>query len=289
MKEKHGLEVNVDTTPIGTPLVQHIRAFLFESVREFLFNIVKHSGVDSARVLCKRNGDELLVRVEDEGSGFDVSRLEVAGEAGAGFGLFSIRERASYLGGRLVVESTPGAGSRFSLYMPMAVATAAVQPAAEKAAEPVKRIVSSDRTARDGEKIRVILVDDHPVLRHGLARVLQDQPDIAVVGEAGDGKAGVELARDLLPDVVVMDVSMPVMNGITATEELRKTHPGIAVVGLSMHEDPAMESAIRAAGAVAFVTKGGPSNALILAIQSAVGQARAVGGGGDAAEREMKG
>ena len=132
MKEKHGLEVNVDTTPIGTPLVQHIRAFLFESVREFLFNIVKHSGVDSARVLCKRNGDELLVRVEDEGSGFDVSRLEVAGEAGAGFGLFSIRERASYLGGRLVVESTPGAGSRFSLYMPMAVATAAVQPAAEK-------------------------------------------------------------------------------------------------------------------------------------------------------------
>ena len=167
----------------------------------------------------------------------------------------------------------------------MAVATAAVQPAVEGVSEPVKRIVPSDLTVRGGkQKIRVILVDDHPVLRYGLSRVLQDQPDIAVVGEAGDGKAGVELARDLQPDVVVMDVSMPVMNGITATEELRKTHPGIAVVGLSMHEDPAMESAIRAAGAVAFVTKGGPSNALILAIQSAVRH----GGGDKAAERKMK-
>ena len=118
-----------------------------------------------------------------------------------------------------------------------------------------------------GEKIRVLLVDDHKILREGLAGLLRTQPDIDVIGEADDGETAVNLARDLLPDVVVMDVSMPNVNGIAATHRISVERPDVRIVALSLHESAQLAAALMEAGAAAYLTKGGSSDELIAAIR----------------------
>ena len=87
------------------------------------------------------------------------------------------------------------------------------------------------------EKIRILLADDHTVLRDGLRALLERQPDMTVVGEAGDGRECVRLAGELSPDVVMMDVAMPEMNGIEAARRILAEAGGIGIVMLSMHQD----------------------------------------------------
>ena len=116
-------------------------------------------------------------------------------------------------------------------------------------------------------RIRVLIVDDHAILRAGLAGLLRTQPDIEVIGEAEDGEQGVELARTLQPDVVVMDVSMPGVNGIAATHRISVERPNVRIVALSLHESEQMASALRDAGAAVYLTKGESADELIAAIR----------------------
>jgi DNA-binding NarL/FixJ family response regulator len=122
-----------------------------------------------------------------------------------------------------------------------------------------------------GERIRILLADDHQILREGLASLLSEEPDMEIVGEAGDGHEAIELARLTRPDVVLMDVTMPRLDGIQATRQITAEMSGVAVIGLSMHEEEDMALAMRSAGAVAYLSKGGPSEALIAAIRSTAG------------------
>jgi len=116
--------------------------------------------------------------------------------------------------------------------------------------------------------IRVLLADDHRILREGLASLLSEEPDLLVVGQAGDGMEAIELTRHTRPDVVLMDVTMPRLDGIAATRRITAEMSKVAVIGLSMHEEDDMADAMRAAGAVAYLSKGGPSEALIAAIRN---------------------
>lgn len=103
--------------------------------------------------------------------------------------------------------------------------------------------------------IRVVVVDDHPVMRRGLAASLNQQPDIAIVGEAGDGEAALEAARRLRPDVILMDLGLPGIDGIEATRRIRAELPGIRIVGLSVFEEKEQGSAMLLAGAAAYLSK----------------------------------
>jgi DNA-binding NarL/FixJ family response regulator len=119
--------------------------------------------------------------------------------------------------------------------------------------------------------IRILLADDHAVVRQGFGRILAAQPDLEVIGEAGNGREAVELADQLKPDVVVMDLSMPELNGIEATRRLVKAAPRIRVLALSMHKDAVYVREILRAGAQGFLLKDANDQDLLAAVR-AVGQ-----------------
>ena len=116
--------------------------------------------------------------------------------------------------------------------------------------------------------VRVLLADDHVTVRHGLRLLVEGEPDMTVVGEASDGAAAVKLALECKPDVVVMDVSMPGVNGLVATRMLKKILPGVAIVTLTRHADDAYLQELLRAGASGYVLKQSPPAELLQAIRS---------------------
>ncbi len=114
---------------------------------------------------------------------------------------------------------------------------------------------------------RIVLVDDHQVLRRGFRSLLADEPDLEVVGEASNGREAIELCRRLRPDLVLMDVSMPEMNGLAATREIKREHPGIGVLMLTMHENPDYLLEALDAGAAGYVLKDTPADRLLNAVR----------------------
>lgn len=119
---------------------------------------------------------------------------------------------------------------------------------------------------------RVLLVDDHKMFRDGLRVLINAEPGMEVVGEAVDGKEAVEMARRLSPDVAVMDISMPGMNGIEAMRYLMRDNPKIKVIMLSMYSSGPLVHSVMAAGASSYVLKGSDFSELAEAIRSACGQ-----------------
>jgi DNA-binding NarL/FixJ family response regulator len=117
--------------------------------------------------------------------------------------------------------------------------------------------------------IRLLLVDDEPAIRRGLRMRLALESDVEVVGEAADGVAALEQVERLAPQVVLMDVEMPGLDGIATVRELRARSAGVAVVMLSMHDDAATVERALAAGAAAFVAKHRIDGALLAAIRQA--------------------
>jgi len=118
------------------------------------------------------------------------------------------------------------------------------------------------------KKIRVLLADDHAVLRDGIRALLEDEPDILVVGEAEDGRAAVDEARKLSPDVVIMDIGMPLLNGLEATRQIKRDTPETRVLILTMHENPEYVPQVLSAGGSGYVLKQAAGKELVLAIRA---------------------
>jgi DNA-binding NarL/FixJ family response regulator len=119
--------------------------------------------------------------------------------------------------------------------------------------------------------IRIVLADDHVAIRQGLRLIIDGQPDMTVVAEASDGAEAIQHAQALRPDVVVMDISMPGMNGLVATRTLRAATPAIAIVIITRHGDDAYLQELLRAGAAGYVLKQSPATELLRAVRSVAG------------------
>jgi|SRR6185503_11341750 DNA-binding NarL/FixJ family response regulator len=121
------------------------------------------------------------------------------------------------------------------------------------------------------DKLRIVIAEDHKTVREGIKLLVDAQPDMEVIGEAGDGEAVIALTAKLEPDIVLMDISMPVLNGLRATKKLRALYPKIKILTLTRHTDDGYLRQLIGAGANGYVLKQSAPSELINAIRS-VGQ-----------------
>ncbi|KJS29358.1 MAG: hypothetical protein VR64_21310 [Desulfatitalea sp. BRH_c12] len=254
VKEQFGLKVELD---IETELLMERtpqKVFLFRAVQELLFNIVKHADVKSARVEVTSSEDSISVIVSDQGHGFDPQLLENR-TSNLGLGLLTIKERAGYVGGKFAIESALGQGSHFTLTVPNVATIGEEEAALGALLFKETNHLRSDATISGAGCISVLFVDDHRVMRQGLINLVKGQPFIHVAGEASNGREAIELAHKLLPNLILMDVSMPEMDGIEATRRIKEELPHVRVIGLTMHDDEQISASMNQAGAEVTLSK----------------------------------
>ncbi|MCF7992805.1 MAG: PAS domain S-box protein [Thiohalocapsa sp.] len=269
MNERHALRIELSLAESVSPARDDVRRVVYEAVREALFNVVKHAQCAAARITLSRSDDDALVIViADEGIGFDTAILRNKPPQATGLGILSMRERLLLLNGTCDIESAPGSGTRVTLTAPLGAAAAidfvrnVPATAAPRHAEP--------RTGTRSENTKILLVDDHAMIRQALSSMLDEESGLSVVGEAANGAQAVAMAEELRPDLILMDYSMPDMDGIETTARIKARWPDIQVIGLSMYEDADRAAAMINAGASAYVAKTAGSQDLLRAIRDSI-------------------
>ena len=261
MRSKYGLTVHLDIRGPVAMQSKPLRALLYKATQELLFNVVKHARANEASIRLRRLGRCICLSVSDRGRGFDPEQLREV----AGFGLLSIQERVRLLGGRMKIKSIKGKGSTFRIVVPcdeLPGKAVEIEQAPEGRAE-----AGSTARGEGNGRLRVLLADDHEIVRQGMASLLSEQPNIEIVGQASNGREAINLSFELRPDVVVMDVSMPLMNGDEATRQIKRHVPGTRVVALSMYDEAETIQRMHEAGAESYVLKTAPAEELLAAIR----------------------
>ncbi len=263
--EPYDINIHFDDTVQNEPKVgEDIKTTVVQSVRELLFNVVKHADSDEARIKLSFPANTVRITVEDNGKGFDMDNTDFAVTEDGGFGLFHIKERLGVLGGRADIESKPGDGTTVTLIAPLKAA----QEAAGQEAAGQEAAGQEAATEQSVSKIKVLLVDDHEMMREGLRKIIEGEDDLTVIAEAADAETAIDAVKQAEPDVVIMDINLPGMNGIEATKIIKDEHPKIKIIGLSFHDDDEVRHEMHDAGASAYLEKANASEALCAAIRS---------------------
>jgi PAS domain S-box-containing protein len=247
---RHKLNVTFHAAQEQLPLPDDQVMPLYQSVRELLMNVIKHAHTPHATLSVAVDSDLLKISVRDEGKGFDPQTLDLQ-PASEHFGILSVRERMEALGGRCQTDSAPGRGTEVTLTMPLQTTVAI----ARRDTGSALRKESIALVERNGPVHRVVLVEDHAMIRQGLRAILDGFQDVLVIGEATNGEEAVSIVSDVRPDVVLMDVNMPKMDGIEATRRIVTAHPSAVIIGLSVNDSPPLIEAMKKAGAACFVAK----------------------------------
>jgi PAS domain S-box-containing protein len=272
MKEKFGISVKMRAHSGAEPDSLALASILYRSIRELLLNVLKHAGVNSAVMNIRVKSGMIHIRIEDTGNGFVYNPVRSRIGKGAGFGLYSIEDRIAFLGGTIKIKTAPGKGCRVELTVPRNVSRETAMPATG-CAEMLKPEWMGNASFDPAQpfdvsnRIRILLADDHQLMRETLATLLNDCEGMTIVGQARDGYEVIQLAAQLKPHVILMDVTMPGLDGFQATEKISRDHPEIHIIGLSVHNDAHTRQKMRDAGAGAYLTKTGSPVTLVETIR----------------------
>jgi len=240
--DQTGLSGRFATNGRPRPLTPTIDAGVYRIAQEALTNVRRHAHARVAVVQLRFEPGELALIVQDDGRGIDPGQTP---PPDGGFGLTSMQERARLMGGTMALESEPGRGTRVEVRVPYLVT----------ALDAGARHADSGTHGPENWPIRVLVADDHDVARHGIVRMLESHSDIVVIAEAATGVEAIERARQLRPDVALMDVQMPGMTGIEVIQAFSREALGIHPIILTTYaRDEIIFDGIRA-GARGFLLK----------------------------------
>jgi DNA-binding NarL/FixJ family response regulator/signal transduction histidine kinase len=242
------------------PLAADAQLALLRVAQEAIANARKHARCTRVELRLEFRDDSVALSVADDGRGFDPAVVAQGPTVSGGFGLSSMAERLRRLGGSLEIASGLGTGGTTIL---AAIPYPAPEPARGAGRPPVPKQA----------RVRVVVVDDHPATRTGLAALLDAQPDIAVVAQAGDGEEALRRVAALRPEVALVDLRLPKLGGVETIARLALMHvPTRTLVVTSFAQDELVLQALRA-GAQGYLLKDASAGELAAAV-------RAVGGGG---------
>jgi PAS domain S-box-containing protein len=239
-------------------LEPYVETVLFRVAQEALTNSCKHAAADTVRISLVVDDRAATLTVKDNGRGFDLRQIKASGSR-SGLGLDGMRERAELVAGELHIDTALGRGTAVTLRVPIDRTLAADLPDRHE-----------DRAADGSTNMttKVLLVDDHAMVREGLKIILEARPGIAVSGEAEDGRQALDMVQRVRPDVVVMDIAMPNLNGLDATRQLKRRFPEVKVLILTSHENRQYVTQIARTGAEGCLLKRSAGVELIEALET---------------------
>src|ERR1700680_1557469 len=266
-KKRSGIHLNVAIDEELVRFTTDAETALFRVLQESLTNVHRYSGSPSAEIRIFQSARKVHLEISDHGKGVKagMERPAFAGAPTLGVGIRSMRERIRQLGGQLEVEFS-NEGTRVYASLP-------VEGAAEESA------LQSSELFRDKENFqangrqrpvvrrRILIADDHEVLRRGVRGLVESQEEWSVCGEAIEGNEAINKTRELHPDLLILDVSMPGVSGIEAALQILKDDPNMKILFFTMYDSPQMMREISNVGAWGYVAKARAGNDLVDAVR----------------------
>jgi two-component system, NarL family, sensor kinase len=266
-KKRSGIHLNVSIDEKLVRLTTDAETALFRVLQESLTNVHRYSGSPSAEIRIFQSTRKVHLEIVDHGKGVKAGteRSSFAGAPTLGVGIPGMRERIRQLGGQLEVEFS-NEGTRVYASLPM-------EPSAEESLQSTGKLFrdkenfQANPRQRPDVRKRILIADDHEVMRRGVRGLVESQEEWSVCGEAIEGNEAISKTRELRPDLLILDVSMPGMSGIEAAFHILKDDPNTKILFFTMHDSPQMMREISNVGAWGYVAKARAGNDLVDAVR----------------------
>jgi PAS domain S-box-containing protein len=258
-EHKTGIRLEVDMPSDLQRLPQHTEVTLFRVIQESLTNMHRYSGSPNGFIRVKSAENKIEVQVGDFGRGIDkeqLMRLEGHG-APLGVGIQGMKERMRQLGGELAISSEANKGTIVNATLTLSNFLAAEASRSTPSVTQKSSLERSEASApeRNTSRKTILIVDDHEMLRRGIRMMLQQEVDFEVCGEAADGEEAVQKATALHPDLVIIDINLPILNGLAAIRQISRRLPQTKILVFTVHDPDPTAKESYAAGAHAYVSK----------------------------------
>jgi len=269
-EKRTGIHVDVDIPRDFLRLPADVETALFRVIQESLTNVHRYADSLKAFIHVKRVGDEVNLEIGDYGRGIRAEVLKSSRDSVAplGVGIQGMKERMRQLSGRLEVTSSPNKGTTVTATLPIREQRS--EPALDFNQPPDGDSSNSNgetrKTAADVRR-RILIADDHEVLRRGIRTMLESEKDWEVCGEAFDGQEVVEKAASLNPDLVILDINMPVLNGVAAVRQILRNRPQTKILVFSVHDSDQTVREILSAGAHGYLSKAKAGQELVQVVK----------------------
>jgi two-component system NarL family sensor kinase len=242
---------------------------IFRVLQETLTNVHRYSESPKASVRMEATPDEIKLEIRDFGVGMKSSKT--TGGSGPlerlGVGIQGMTERMRQLGGKLQITSSPNRGTIVSATLPIANQVALPTQASTQLSSSPDLALELAGTVANTLRKKILIADDHEMLRRGVRNTLQAEPDLEICGEAVDGQDAVQKVKALHPDLVILDINMPVLNGLVALRQILRSRPDTKVLVFSVHDSDQTVQEVYAAGAHGFLSKGKDSQDLLRVVR----------------------
>jgi PAS domain S-box-containing protein len=268
-EQRTGIHVEVEIPRDFLRLPADVETTLFRVIQESLTNVHRYAESTKAFIRVARLGDEVKLEIGDYGKGIRAELLKSSRDSVAplGVGIQGMKERMRQLSGRLEVTSHPNKGTVVTALLPIR------EQRPEMARDPNRSI--EDTTNSNGEtqeaagsiRRRILIADDHEVLRRGIRTMLESEKEWEVCGEAINGREVVEKAASLNPDLVILDINMPVLNGVAAVREILRNRPQMKILVFSVHDSDQTIREILSAGAQGYLSKAKAGQELVQVVK----------------------
>ncbi|MGB6875139.1 MAG: response regulator [Candidatus Acidiferrales bacterium] len=270
-QQRTGIRVDVDIARDLPRLRPDVEVALFRVVQESLANVHRYSESPTAYVRVSRDRDEFKLEVGDSGKGMQIGKTKIPGAdlAPLGVGIQGMRQRIRQFSGRLEILSKLGKGTVVLAVLPIRELCLQIQGEEKKTSQEEEghRKSGNEET---GSRRRILIADDHELLRRGVRSMLENETDLQVCGEAIDGIDAVEKTLTLSPDLVILDINMPALNGLATVRQILRARPETKILIFTVHDSEQTVHESFLAGAHGFLSKGKAGRDLIDAVRAVV-------------------